>query len=146
MKAKNKKIEIDFSNKKEVGNLGEELVCTFLSKKGFLIVERNYLKKWGEIDIIAIKDNVLTFIEVKSVIDDTHSISPLRSRRGIDGGFRPEENVHIQKRARLRRTIQTYIAQHRYDPYREFLFHVAIVRINRSTRRAHIDLLENIIL
>ena len=40
-------------SKKQVGDLGEELASRFLSKKGYRMVGKNYLKKWGEIDLIA---------------------------------------------------------------------------------------------
>jgi putative endonuclease len=132
-----KKIFFDFKNKREVGNLGEEIACAFLIKKNFRIIERNYLKKWGEIDIIAVKDRVLTFIEVKSVIDN---------RNFCSASFRPEENVHAKKQIRLRRTIQTYLAQRGYGPGAAFLFHILTVRMNTRTRRARVELIENIIL
>jgi len=53
---------------KDVGDKGENIATRFLKKKGYKIVERNYLEKWGEIDIIAIStDRVLVFVEVKTV-------------------------------------------------------------------------------
>ncbi|MEI6057412.1 MAG: YraN family protein [bacterium] len=141
MKANNKKSNqnnfIDFNSKKEVGNLGEDIACLFLERKNYHIIERNYLKKWGEIDIVAVKDSILTFIEVKSVVDNGGS-------RG--GGFRPEENVHKQKRLRLRRTIQTCMAQLGRGIDTEFLFHVVVVRMDVGRRRARVLFLENIIL
>ena len=51
----------------EIGKIGENITNTFLMKQGFTIIERNYRVKVGEIDIIAKKDNVLRFIEVKSI-------------------------------------------------------------------------------
>jgi len=49
------------------GDQSEELATAFLEQEGFGIVERNYFaRKLGEIDIIAQKDGVLHFIEVKS--------------------------------------------------------------------------------
>ena len=51
----------------EIGRLGEDIACRFLKEKGFKVVERNYWKKWGEIDIVAEKEGVLRFIEVKTV-------------------------------------------------------------------------------
>ena len=41
------------TEKRKVGNLGEDLACRFLIKRGFDIIERNYLNECGEIDIIA---------------------------------------------------------------------------------------------
>jgi putative endonuclease len=48
------------------GNLAEEKACKFLDENGFMIVERNFYSRFGEIDIIATKDEVLHFVEVKS--------------------------------------------------------------------------------
>ncbi len=52
-------------NKKRVGNHFESLALIYLEKKNFKIIKTNYYAKGGEIDIIAIKDNILHFIEVK---------------------------------------------------------------------------------
>lgn len=51
------------------GNLAEDMACGFLLEKGFAIIERNFYSRFGEIDIIAIKGEVLHFIEVKSGLD-----------------------------------------------------------------------------
>lgn len=48
------------------GNKGEKIVAQFLKKQNFKIVEQNFRTKFGEIDIIAKKDEVLAFIEVKT--------------------------------------------------------------------------------
>lgn len=49
-----------------VGKLGEELAAQFLEEKGYTILERNYRYGHGELDIIAEKDGMLIFIEVKT--------------------------------------------------------------------------------
>ncbi len=52
---------------KKYGDEGETFATRFLEQEGFLIIERNYFaRKLGEIDIIASRDDVLHFIEVKS--------------------------------------------------------------------------------
>jgi putative endonuclease len=48
------------------GNRGEDIACEYLLSKGFVIIERNFRLKGGEIDIIATKDSTLIFIEVKT--------------------------------------------------------------------------------
>ena len=53
------------SNSQKIGQVGEDIACKFLMKHGFTVLERNYTKKWGEIDIIAQKEDVLYFVEVK---------------------------------------------------------------------------------
>jgi len=46
--------------------IGEDAACNFLLKKGYKILERNFRKGYGEIDIIATHKGVLVFIEVKT--------------------------------------------------------------------------------
>ena len=48
------------------GNLGEDRAVSYLQDLGFLVIERNFYSRFGEIDIIATKDGILHFIEVKS--------------------------------------------------------------------------------
>jgi len=120
-----------------IGNLGESIACEWLSKHGYLILGRNYLKKWGEIDIIATKDKIIHFIEVKSIT----------SYRGdLKEGYRPEENVHEIKQKRLRKTIQTYWAEKKLGVSAEFKFHIITVDLNQNTRKARVTFMENIIL
>lgn len=62
------------------GNLAEEKACDYLSSLGFRIIERNFTLRGGEIDIIAMKDDVLHFIEVKSCTsyDPLYNITPVK--------------------------------------------------------------------
>lgn len=53
-----------------LGLKGEDKAQNFLIKQGFTIMERNFHSKFGEIDIIASKDKILHFIEVKSTDKD----------------------------------------------------------------------------
>jgi putative endonuclease len=52
--------------KKELGKKGEELALRFLKKRGYRIIEKNYVCKLGEMDIIAKEKDTLVFIEVKT--------------------------------------------------------------------------------
>ncbi len=54
------------TDKKELGKRGEDLALRFLKKNGYRIIERNYVCKLGEIDIIAREKDTLAFIEVKT--------------------------------------------------------------------------------
>ena len=121
-------------NTKDIGEIGENIACKYLENKGFLLIDRNYYKKWGEIDIVTAKDKIIHFIEVKSIV-----------LKG-DMGYRPEENVHILKQKRLKRTIQTYLLEKKYNIEAEFKFHIVIVHMNPNTRRANVTFMENIIL
>jgi putative endonuclease len=51
-----------------LGRLGENIASKYLERRGYKIIEKNYRKKWGELDIVAIAPNrVLVFVEVKTV-------------------------------------------------------------------------------
>lgn len=49
-----------------IGLLGENIASDFLRKKGYTILEKNFKKRYGEIDIVAVQENTLIFIEVKT--------------------------------------------------------------------------------
>ena len=123
------------TRKRITGDIGEGIACFYLKKHGFIIKDRNYLKKWGEIDIVAIKDDVLHFIEVKSIKD-----------RGEGARYRPEENVTNLKLKKLRKMIQIYMSDKKYDHEKIFQFHVITVTINIETGKSLVKMLENIIL
>jgi putative endonuclease len=125
--------------KRQTGDLGEDVACKYLESKGFRIVERNYLRKWGEIDIVAEKPDILIFIEVKTVSRAT------LGQDGSRGTYRPEENVHPAKLRRLHRAIQTYLIDHKVPESRLWRLDVACVYLDFSTRKAKVEVLENVI-
>jgi putative endonuclease len=117
--------------KRRTGNLGEDVSCTYLEKEGFIIKDRNYLKKYGELDIVAEKAGIVHFIEVKTVTR-------------ITAGYKPEDNLHQWKLKRLARTIQAYILEKKVK--NEWQFDVITIVLNMKTRRAKVDFMQNIIL
>jgi putative endonuclease len=87
--------------------LGEDLACEYLKKLGFKILERNYRKTYGEIDIIALdssagSEQVLTFVEVK-----TRTSSQFGS---------PLESITPWKLRSLTKTAQYYKISHKNLP------------------------------
>jgi putative endonuclease len=126
--------------KRALGDLGESASCEYLRRHGFSILERNYLRKWGEIDIIARKDGIIHFIEVKSVSRKT-------SLWGVTHGtgYRPEENVHPQKLKRLARALQTYILEQKLDDA-PWQLDVMTALIDTEARQARVEMLENIVI
>lgn len=58
--------------KNTVGSRGETDAAVFLKKKGYRILVRNFMTKFGEIDIIAKDRNTFCFIEVKSRASDKY--------------------------------------------------------------------------
>ena len=76
---------------KSLGNLGENLALKHLKSKGYRILTRNFSSKFGEIDIIAIHENDLVFIEVKTRFSQAfgppeEAITPWKIRRIIKTG------------------------------------------------------------
>ena len=109
----------------ETGNLGESVACKYLKDKGFEILDRNYRKKYGEIDIVArgtgqnrdfdavsreIPD-VAHFVEVKSVSYETRDDLKWAVTHET---WRPEELVHEFKLNQIRKAAETWIAERRW--------------------------------
>ncbi len=73
---------------KKFGDQSEDLATLFLEQEGFVVVERNYFaRKLGEIDIIAMKGEVLHFIEVKSSkmdFDPVYNVTAAKLRKVIN--------------------------------------------------------------
>lgn len=131
------------TEKQSTGRLGEDIAVKYLENKGFSILERNYLKKYGEIDIITQKYGIIHFIEVKSVSCEICIGNVSRVTKDV---YRPEDNIHPQKLKRLARTIQAYLLS-RYpkdDPV--WVFDAIIVRLDTKTHQANVKFIENIIL
>lgn len=53
--------------KKLIGNSGEDRACTYLIQNGYSIINRNVHCRYGEIDIIAMKEGLVVFVEVKTL-------------------------------------------------------------------------------
>ena len=81
------------------GNLAEDKATEFLEENGFMIVERNFYSRFGEIDIIATKDEVLHFVEVKSGLDFESAI----------------QNITPKKLSRLIRTGDVYMKKNKLN-------------------------------
>lgn len=54
--------------RQKLGKKGEEIASRYLSSKGFRIIEKNFRKKYSEVDIVGIDDKTLVFVEVKTRI------------------------------------------------------------------------------
>lgn len=54
------------SYNKDIGSYTENIAATYLLSNGYSILDRNYRNKFGEVDIICQKDNLIIFVEIKS--------------------------------------------------------------------------------
>ncbi len=127
------------SEKQKIGEMGENIATKFLVKQGFNVLDRNYTKKWGEIDIIAQKGNNLYFIEVKSVSRDL-------SLNIEQSDYRAEDNMHPWKLKRISRTIQTYLLEK--DVYEDIDWQVdlLVVYLDIKNNKSKVKVVSDIIL
>lgn len=82
---------------KQLGDAGETAIQEYLKKHNFKILKKNYRSKWGEIDIIAQKKDVISFIEVKT-------------RKNIY--FPTSQVVNYAKQQKIIKTAKIYILKH----------------------------------
>lgn len=86
----------------QTGSLGEDAAVIFLKNQGFRIIDRNFQKRYGEIDIIAKDNHTLVFVEVKT-------------RRGDKFGL-PEDAINKWKVRSLIRSVEYYrLKKQKYD-------------------------------
>ncbi|MEK7081071.1 MAG: YraN family protein [Patescibacteria group bacterium] len=140
------------SETQKTGEIGENIAKRFLVKHGFLILDRNYTKKWGEIDIIAEKANKLYFIEVKSVscqtLSDVNRLSAkaLATADETNDNYRPEDNMHPWKLKRISRTIQTYLLSKKIPDEKEWQVDLLVVFLDIKNKKAKVKVVSDIIL
>ena len=125
------------SDKQKIGEMGENIAVRFLMKHDFSILDRNYTKKWGEIDIVAKKDGKLYCIEVKSVSRET--------LKNLDQ-YRPEDNMHPWKLKRLARTMQTYLISKKVPEETDWQVDLLVVFIDMKNKKAKVKVVSDIVL
>lgn len=95
----------------DFGRQAEAFVAAKYEKNDYQILERNWIFRPAEVDIIALKNNVLAIVEVKA-------------RQSKQNGF-AEESVNKKKRALLTMAANEYILRHNMDV--EYRFDIAVV-------------------
>ena len=108
------------------GRAGERKAAALLKKQGYRIVERNWRSPMGEVDIIAVEDGCLVFIEVKT--------------RSSPAFGDPSEAVGPDKRRKIIQSALWYANRHRMadTPIR-----FDIVSVYRAGRKYHVEILRN---
>ena len=130
------------SEKQKIGEIGENIAVKFLVKHNFTILDRNYTKKWGEIDIVAEKQNKLYFVEVKSVSCET--LNNVIYDKTDE--YRPEDNMHPWKMKRISRTIQTYLLSKNISDEKEWQVDLLIIYLDLYNKKAKIKQIEDLVL
>lgn len=128
-------------DKNKIGAYGEKIAVNYLKDRGFTIITTNYLKKWGEIDIVAKKQRKMHFVEVKTVSYET--VDHLKSAVS-QGTWRPEENVTREKILKMNRTIESWLEEQNVSMM-QWQIDVIAVRLVPHEKYATIKCLPNVI-
>ena len=113
------------SKEYDLGKEGEEIAVKHLSKSGYKILSRNWRFKQLEIDIVAIKDNLLVIAEVKTRSDNYF--------------LNPEDSVTLKKQRFLFEAAEAYLES--YDLDYELRFD--IISVIHNNNKYNIDHIEN---
>lgn len=131
--------------KNQIGAYGEQLAVRYLKNNGFSVLDTNYLKKWGEIDIVARETvgnkQVMRFVEVKTVSYETKAALDYAVTHET---WSPEDNVHFKKIQRLNRAIESWLLENNCDL--DWQIDIAAVRIVTREKFASIKYIPNVIL
>ncbi len=107
------------------GAWGEELALRYLTRRGYVLIERNYRTRYGELDLILRDKNTLVFVEVKL-------------RRGVGFGD-PLEAVTPRKQAAIRALAERYLSEKKPD-FDTLRFDVVGILVGDGTRRiVHVE-------
>jgi len=117
----------------DIGKIGEDISCEYIKKKlARKILYRNYRSvRWGEIDIISVKDNEIFFTEVKT-------------RTSLRYG-NPDEAISFYKMKSLRRAIN-YFLTHEGEQYQKFAYNIEFVGIILNPKSKKIEQFDHLVM
>ena len=131
----------------QIGKIGEDIACKWLISSGFTIIQQNYWKKFGEIDIVARlpgrqagETAKIHLIEVKSISYETKKDLNYAVSHET---WRPEENVHKEKQRRLKNAIGVWLSENKYEG--KWQIDILMVRMVPREKYAQVEVLENVI-
>lgn len=119
------------TQRRKLGDLGEKIAADYLESRGYKILDRNFKKPWGEIDIIAQNNQGLIFIEVKT-----------RTVPQGDNPY-PEDSVYSLKKQKLIRAAQSYLLEKKYPSEATWQIDVIAIELNEQTRKANLKHIKN---
>ena len=114
--------------RKRLGNVGEGIAARELSRRGYIVRERNWRCPEGELDLVAEQGSVLVFVEV-------------RTRRGDRFGT-PEDSITPAKRAHLIAAAQAYLQAHALQDC-DWRIDVVAVEMTARGELVRVDVIEN---
>ncbi len=117
---------------KNLGDFGEKAAMGYLKENGYEILSEKYLVKGGEVDLIAYKDNILVFVEVKT--------------RSTNAFGSPAEAVDKRKIERLKLAAEAFYRENPYDAEVRFdVFEVYAEYVENEPYVKEINHIENIV-
>lgn len=121
----------------EIGKIGEKISKAFLMKHSFTVHETNYRTKFGEIDIVAEKEGILRFVEVKTVkVRDVDAWQNLK--------IAPEDNLTAAKWSRCVTSIEIYLKNKGVPHETRWQVDLACVYLDTEKRKGRVVLKQNI--
>ena len=121
-----------YSKTRQFGNIGEEIASKILISNGYLVIERNFLRRVGEIDIIARYKKAIVFVEVKTRLSNDKSVLP-------------EVNIDRNKLVRLQKIALFYLRDKKLTES-DYHFDAVSVLISHDNEVVDIRHLESIFL
>jgi putative endonuclease len=115
----------------ETGFIAESIVSRHLEENGYTVLDHNWRRPWGEIDIVAEKSGVLVFIEVKAATAQ-------------NPGFEPELRANSVKMAKVVRTARSYLVHNRYSDDKEWQVDIISVLLDIDGKTAKIKHFKNV--
>jgi putative endonuclease len=131
-------VELSSKTRKEIGALGERIAAEYLTRHGFSIRDRNIARKTGELDIIALKEDTLHFVEVKTNLVDEF---PSEESRGDE--YDPSLNLHEAKIRKVARTGEWYVLEKDWEG--EWQIDGCLVWLRRKDGMARVRYLPQIV-
>ncbi|MBI2676759.1 MAG: YraN family protein [Candidatus Yanofskybacteria bacterium] len=114
------------NDNKKIGFLGENIAAKYLESRGYRILARNYQKPWGEIDIIAEKEGVTIFCEVKT------------NSKEFGSSFSPELRVSPKKAGHIIRTARLFLNNQKQNNGKEWRIDILSITVNKLDSKAKV--------
>ncbi|PIR02293.1 MAG: YraN family protein [Candidatus Nealsonbacteria bacterium CG_4_9_14_0_2_um_filter_37_38] len=121
-------------SRQKLGQFGERIAEDFLKRKGYKILDRNFFvrsafgPKTGEIDIVAKKDDAISFVEVKTVLASSVS---------------PEQKVNFQKQRKLIKMAQIWLMKNKIPLNKKWQIDIIAIKIDLNIKKAKIRHFKN---
>lgn len=112
---------------RSLGVAGEKIAYDYLMQKKYLIVQKNFHTRYGEIDLIVTRQNYLYFVEVKRRLSHTYGEALL--------------SISETKKKRLRKTAQYFLSHH--IEFQKYIPFYSALLIDEKEQTTHIEFIEN---